>query len=158
MNSFLLRVLEIKLPKDTKKNGTLNLHFIVHDTKVKHQDENMFTKRTFVYKSVDISKYKIKNSKKFINLLENFNNNLNNETTEKKLDKLPTTHLLTHLSFSIMYNSIKFNINQVPGEIFNEIILTDKHEYLPITYVNKLAIRDEHYAVSVINLRLNQIQ
>ena len=104
----------------------------------------MFLRKNFVYKTAGISKFKIKNSKKFVNLLDNLNS-LNNETV---VDKTPETHLLSQISFSIMYNSIKFNMNQVPGEIINEISVNDKMEYLPVTFVNKLAIRDEHYIVS----------
>jgi hypothetical protein len=48
-----------------------------------------------------------------------------------------------------MYNSIKFNVNQVPSEIISDIAITDKMEYLPVTFVNTLAIRDEHYLVSL---------
>ncbi len=132
------------MPKKTKNNGTLNIHFIVHENTLK-EGENLFLKRNFVYKTAGISKYKIRDSKKFVNLLDNLNN-LNNETV---VDKTPETHLLSQISFSIMYNSIKFNVNQVPSEIISDIAITDKMEYLPVTFVNTLAIRDEHYLVSL---------
>ncbi len=95
------------------------------------------------------------NSKKFLNLLDglNANSDSNDTETDKRIknqnDKLPITHLLTQLKISIMYNNIKFNINQVPAEIISDVILNDKYEYLPITYINRLAIRDEYYMVGL---------
>ena len=103
----------------------------------------MFSRRTFVYKSIEISKYKIQNSKKFVNLLDN----LNGDKDIEPIDKRPVTHLLAQMSLSTMYNKIKFNIKQVPGEIINDVVLNDKNEYLPISFINRLAIRDEHYFV-----------
>ena len=132
-----------------------------------------------VIKELSLSKYKLNNTKKFVNLLEataKFKENDEANSTVPVKEEKPVTHILSKFSIFTLDSQINFDNQQIPSEFYHDLMyalmlitvinkhfckifnfnrIIGKNEYLPVAHINKLIIKDEDY--NVLNKDTNQV-
>jgi hypothetical protein len=137
--TFQINVL-IDIPPKPRKNGTLN-GFIILSSKNSNSD---FSFKNSVIKSLRLSKYRLKDSDKFVNLLSS--TIASNDTTVKEKSQPRTvTHLLGKLNIYGMYTPIRFKSNEIPGEIYSDLQILKQNIYLPVIHIDKISMKDGDY-------------
>ena len=139
----------INLPVKTQKNGTLTGFLVVTQKQNELESGQRNFDSTKVYKTImkklDLSKYKINKTKSFVNLL-----NSKQSTTSGKQDQddnRPVPHLITKLDLFTLNREIVFDRMAIPQEIFYDLALNQKNEYLPIVHINQLTLKDSEYKI-----------
>lgn len=143
---FCSKVL-LDLPQHTKNNGSLSAYVILHK---KNAAERFTFQRDTIIKALKLSKYKQNDTEKYVNLLSSVASGEGTEIKNKASpdkDK-PVTHLLRKLVIYVMYSNTRFISNEIPHEIFNDLRVNDRREYLPIVHIDKLTMKDDNYDVS----------
>lgn len=141
LNSTFQSSIHIEIPQKTKKNGTLN-GFIILTKKSSNNDD--FSFKNSVVKNIRFSKYRLKDSDKFVNLLSSTiasNDTYKKDTSPPK----PITHLLSKLNIYGMYSQIRLKSTEIPGELYSDLQILKQNIYLPIIYVDKMSMNDDDF-------------
>jgi hypothetical protein len=136
------RTIQIDIPSESQKNGTLSTFIVLHKKNMKPSD--LFKSNSVIVKSQKLSRYKLNETNKFVNLLENTKEST---SVHNDYDKKPITHILSVLRLNLMSNDIKFDRTQIPQEIFHDLVINDKRYYMPILHVDVLSMRDDKFYV-----------
>jgi hypothetical protein len=135
------------LPQNTKQNGSLSAYVILHK---KNTAERFSFQRDTIIKALKLSKYKQNDTEKYVNLLSSVAGSESAEVKNKNAphkDK-PVTHLLRKLVVYVMHSNTRFISNEIPHEIYGDLRVNDKREYLPIVHIDNLIMKDDNYDVS----------
>lgn len=133
------------MPQNTKNNGTLNVYVILHK---RNTAERFSFQRDTIIKSLQLSKYKQNDTEKYVNLLSTVAENTETKSKQSPNKDKPVTHLLRKLVIYVMYSNTRFISNDVPHEIYGDLRVNDKREYLPIVHIDKLSMKEDNYDVN----------
>lgn len=109
----------IKLPRKTRKNGTLSAYILL-GAKTQLNDAKRIILNNVFYKSLQLTKYKVNDTDKYVNLLEK-SKILGDTEPKKEEEKKPITHLLTTLNILTLNSEINFDRREVPQELIQDI-------------------------------------
>ena len=135
------------MPQNTKTNGSLSAYVILHK---KNTTERFSFQHDTIVKALKFSKYKHNDTEKYVNLLSSVagGQNLDGKNKNSPNKDKPVTHLLRKLVVYVMHSNTRFISNEIPHEIFSDLRMNDKREYLPIVHIDKLIMKDDNYDVS----------
>lgn len=109
----------VKLPRKTRKNGTLSAFILLAD-KRQFNDPKRISLNNIFYKSIQLTKYKVNDTDKYVNLLEK-SKILGDSEPKTQKDKKPVTHLLKILNILSLNSEIIFDRREVPQELIQDI-------------------------------------
>jgi len=141
----------INLPAKTLKNGTLTAFLVVTqkqsdlETSQRNFDSSKIYKT--ILKKLDLSKYKLNKTKAFVNLLNSHQAAESESAKSEQADNRPVPHLVTKLDLFSLNRELIFDRTAIPQEIFYDLALNQKGEYLPIVHVNQLTLKDSEYKI-----------
>lgn len=121
--------IEISIPRETKKNGTLYIHMFV--SKGSSNWNSLIQDKDTVHVTVPLTRYAVPERLKF-RLLDN------SSVPEGSLK--PVTHLKKSVSLLMLTDNITFARTEVPGEFYS-LLKIRGNEYLPIITDNFLLDR-----------------
>lgn len=116
-----LRDVTLKLPRKTRKNGTLSAYLLLGDKKQFSEPKRISLSSYVFYKSIELTKYKVNVTDKYVNLLEKSKILGDNEQKNSKEERKPITHLLTILNILSLNSEINFDRREVPQELIQDI-------------------------------------
>ncbi|KZC06952.1 PREDICTED: cleft lip and palate transmembrane protein 1-like protein [Dufourea novaeangliae] len=126
-NSFPV---SLNVPRKTRNNGTLFLHFFIEPSSNKHRESIMDVEKDpyISYTAIEMTQYVIPKAEA-INLLGEKDSN-----AKKKKETFlhPVTHIKSRITFTIMTDDIKLPVHNVPAELIHHLKIVQGRTFLPI--------------------------
>ncbi|XP_055644146.1 lipid scramblase CLPTM1L [Toxorhynchites rutilus septentrionalis] len=136
-NNALQRTLHINIPAETRRNGTLYMHFILTaDSRKDFTWKSLKQTDPTVIQKMRLTEYKLPKTTTF--------GLLGDEAKQKKASSnKPVTHIQTKVFLNVLTDLFQMSAVDVPPELAKYVQINRYNEFLPILYVDHLNTRQQ---------------